>query len=124
MIDVKPTNVKLQRRARRIIREICRDRCQQSDAELDDVLQVCDRSVKLVAAHIYLGISVEEAKLRLQEANGLLANLLKAPKDDNEVDKGMVQYVLCVDGGGSKCEAVILREDGAKGTGEAGPCNP
>lgn len=35
-----------------------------------------------------------------------------------------MSYVLCVDGGGSKCTAVLVRDDGTTLTGEAGPCNP
>ena len=124
MIDVKPTNLKLQQRARRTIRDVCGDRCRQSDVELDNVLQACDRSVKLAAAHIYLGTSVEDAKLRLREADELLAKLLKTPKEHDKIGHGLVNYVLCVDGGGSKCQAVLLSKDGAEGTGEAGPCNP
>ncbi|CAK7231710.1 hypothetical protein SBRCBS47491_008023 [Sporothrix bragantina] len=34
------------------------------------------------------------------------------------------RYVLCVDGGGSKCTAVLISADGTTLTGQAGPCNP
>ncbi|ERS98104.1 uncharacterized protein SPSK_06423 [Sporothrix schenckii 1099-18] len=34
------------------------------------------------------------------------------------------QYVLCVDGGGSKCTAVLINSEGTTVVGEAGPCNP
>lgn len=34
------------------------------------------------------------------------------------------QYFLCVDGGGSKCTAVLVGSDGSTLTGDAGPCNP
>ncbi|KAL1896102.1 hypothetical protein Sste5346_004842 [Sporothrix stenoceras] len=33
-------------------------------------------------------------------------------------------YSLCVDGGGSKCTAVLISSDGTTLTGEEGPCNP
>ncbi|CAK7219877.1 hypothetical protein SEUCBS140593_004041 [Sporothrix eucalyptigena] len=33
-------------------------------------------------------------------------------------------YVLCVDGGGSKCTAVLISSEGTILTGHAGPCNP
>ena len=127
MIDVKPTNVKLQLRARKILCEICGGHCPGSDEELDEVLQVCGRSVKLAAVKITLGVSIEEANFRLVQADGVLANLLKAPDGIKSVETGTnddPQYVLCVDGGGSKCRAVVLGRDRVAGTGEAGPCNP
>ena len=129
MVDVKPTNVKLQIRARRILREICGDRCAEIDEELDDILKSCDGSVKVAAARIYLGVSVEEAKLRLRDADGVLSNVFKTQTaNPNEVrtripDLGM-GFILCIDGGGSKCQAVIRSKAGTEGIGEAGPCNP
>jgi N-acetylmuramic acid 6-phosphate etherase len=129
MVDVKPTNVKLQLRARRILREICGDRCPESDEDLDQELKSCNRNVKLTAVKICLGVSVEEAKRRLQGAGSVLASLLKASRASNASANGApanhdTAYVLCVDGGGSKCGAVILSSDGAIGYGESGPCNP
>ena len=128
MIDVEPTNVKLQLRARRILRDICGDRCPQSDEELGAVLKQSERSVKVAAMTISCGVSVEEAKLRLREAGGVLANVLNAPQTlQSGVPGGgtkEAQYVLCVDGGGSKCKAVIISDAGVEGAGEAGPCNP
>jgi N-acetylmuramic acid 6-phosphate etherase len=35
-----------------------------------------------------------------------------------------LQYFLCVDGGGSKCTAVLISSTGTTLVGEAGPCNP
>ena len=124
MIDVKPTNVKLQLRARRILREICGDRSPESDEELDSILQECGRSVKLAAVCIWLGVPVEEGKIRLTEANDILANIIKGPKNIKSFHKEDQKFVLCVDGGGSKCKAVIVSQRGAIGSGEAGPCNP
>lgn len=125
MVDVKPTNVKLQLRARRILGEICGDRAPESDEELDGVLEACGKSVKLAAAKLCLNVSVEEAEVQLQKVDGVLATLLKEPKAVSGVEKGEdTKYVLCVDGGGSKCTAVIMSSTGAVGAGEAGPCNP
>lgn len=126
---MKPTNIKLEIRARRILREICGDRCPESDEDLDQELKACGRNVKLTAVKICLGVSVEEADRRLQDAGGVLANLLKASQASNENGNGIsasqgAAYVLCVDGGGSKCSAVIMSRNGAVGHGESGPCNP
>ena len=127
MIDVKPTNVKLQIRARRILREICGDRCPETDEALDRELEACGRNVKLTAVKVYLGVSVEEAEHRLQDVGGMLASLLKASQGTNGASNGIGgkrKYVLCVDGGGSKCSAVVVSEDGTVCSGESGPCNP
>lgn len=129
MIDVKPTNVKLQIRARRILRAICGDRCPESNEEIGELLRSCDRSVKLAAAMAVLGIPIEEARIRLNEVGGVLAKLMVATKptsSDVEVlsTGAKPKYVLCVDGGGSKCQAVIRDNAGMEMIGEAGPCNP
>jgi N-acetylmuramic acid 6-phosphate etherase len=127
MIDVKPTNVKLQIRARRILREICGDRCPESDQALDRELEACGRNVKLTAVKIFLGVSVEKAERCLQDAGGVLANLLKAPQGTSGAcngTSGKGKYILCVDGGGSKCSAVIVSDEGFICNGESGPCNP
>lgn len=126
MVDVKPTNIKLEHRARSIIREIVGPDCLCPDDELDKVLVQCDESVKLAAVVLKLGVSVEEARHRLEAANGVLATLIK-PSADSTVptQNGHETYeaVLCVDAGGSRCRATILYSDGSNGTGEAGPCN-
>jgi N-acetylmuramic acid 6-phosphate etherase len=128
MIDVKPTNVKLQIRARRILRQICGDQCPSTDAELDAILQEADKSVKLAAAMILLDIGVNEARAKLEEVDGVLSLLLRGSQGSANshvrdcVTK--VPLVLCVDGGGSKCRATIAAVNGQTWTGEAGPCNP
>ena len=65
----------------------------------------------------------------MQAAGDVLANLLETHQDVKaNVSETSVNaeagYVLCVDGGGSKCSAVIISSDGAVGHGESGPCNP
>lgn len=126
MIDVKPTNIKLKIRARRILREICGDRCPALDEDIDQELRNCGRSVKLAAVKISLGVSVEEAERLLKDAGGVLANLLKPQASILSLANGIAEgsYVLCVDGGGSKCNAVIISENGDVGSGESGPGNP
>lgn len=126
MIDLKPTNIKLEIRARRILREICGDRCPPADEDINQELRACGRSVKLAAVKISLGASVEEAERLLNDTGGVLANLLKPRPSILDAANGIAEgsYVLCVDGGGSKCNAVIISENGDIGSGESGPCNP
>ncbi|KIX10133.1 uncharacterized protein Z518_01214 [Rhinocladiella mackenziei CBS 650.93] len=118
MVDLKATNLKLQQRSRNILRSICGSSCPSSDSELDDRLKSCGRSTKLAIAALSLGVPVSEAKQRLAEAGGVLATVLTKPVSDMTADS-----VLCIDGGGSKCAAVIMSPDGTKGYGEAGGCN-
>ncbi|KAH0846518.1 hypothetical protein AYO21_10130 [Fonsecaea monophora] len=128
MVDLRATNFKLQQRSRNILRAIGGTQCPDSDADLDAVLARCQGSVKLAIATIGLGTSVEEAKWRLEDAGGVLANVLKKPphectKSQPTADSRAPEYVLCVDGGGSKCAAVVTSADGQIGYGEGPGCN-
>lgn len=128
MIDLKSTNKKLEQRSRDIMRTICGPFCPPKDEDLDILLADCDGSVKVAVASILLGTSVEKAQERLRDAGGVLARVLKDTKEDlppqtNGNVVGLEEYVLCVDGGGSKCAAVLLGKEGQIGRGEAGQCN-
>lgn len=118
MIDLKATNNKLQQRSRNIIRTICGPSAPVLDDELDQVLVLCNGSVKLAVATILLQVSGDEAAKRLEAAKGVLADVLdvKPMAEDSH-------FVLCVDGGGSKCAAVLLGRNREEGRGEAGECN-
>lgn len=128
MIDLKATNEKLQQRSRNIIRTICGQLSPSSDEELDLLLTACEGSVKLAVASILLQIPVAQAAERLKVARGVLADVLDNQKAEISsklaVNGAMPEdYVLCVDGGGSKCAAVLLGKNGEIGRGEAGECN-
>jgi N-acetylmuramic acid 6-phosphate etherase len=128
MIDVKATNKKLQQRARNIIRAICGPSSPKSDDELDRTLESCNGSVKLAVATILLQTSAQEAAKRLDAAQGVLAEVLKTkgtatPTLVEVISDSSREFVLCVDGGGSKCAAVLLGRNGEEGRGEAGECN-
>ncbi|KFY83831.1 hypothetical protein V500_09869 [Pseudogymnoascus sp. VKM F-4518 (FW-2643)] len=118
MIDLKATNNKLQQRSRNIIRTICGQSAPVSDDELDQILVLCNGSVKLAVATIILQVSGDEATKQLDAAKGVLADVL----DDKPTSEDR-HFVLCVDGGGSKCAAVLLGRNGQEGRGEAGECN-
>jgi hypothetical protein len=128
MIDLKATNKKLQQRARNIIRAICGSSSPESDEELDLVLEKCKGSVKLAVATILLNISAHEAAGRLEAAGGVLSKVLKQNNSTAIISLGVNRnsasdFVLCVDGGGSKCAAFLLGPGGQEGRGEAGECN-
>lgn len=128
MIDLKATNKKLQQRSRNIIRVLCGPSSPQTDEELDHVLEACNGSVKLSVASILLEIPPGEASERLEAAGGVLAKILNRNDDSPAVtadadSKSVNGFVLCVDGGGSECAAVLLGPSGQRGRGEAGECN-
>lgn len=101
-----------------------------TDEQLDDLLAQCNRSVKLALMTANTGLSVEEARRELESAGGILAQALKATdKSCTGIERtGSAasdrRFILCIDGGGSKCAAVITDEKGVTlGRGMAGPCN-
>ncbi|KAK2753614.1 hypothetical protein FQN54_007391 [Arachnomyces sp. PD_36] len=122
MVDLKASNLKLQQRSRNIIRKLGGPACPTTDAEIDALLASCNGSVKLVLATLGLEVTVDEARERLDDAGGSLSSVLKSK--NQEVAKYQDdEMVLYVDGGGTKCAAVIMGRDSRIGEGEAGPCN-
>ncbi|EXJ62790.1 hypothetical protein A1O7_03229 [Cladophialophora yegresii CBS 114405] len=124
MVDLKATNLKLQQRSRNILRTVCGLRCPKSDEDLDNLLHNCDGSVKLAITTLSLGVSVSEAGRRLDATGGVLANLLEQVSTPWLPQNSESQrYLLCVDGGGSKCAAAVLSVDGEYGQGVSSGCN-
>lgn len=123
MVDLRATNLKLQQRSRNILRSICGPKCPQADEELDALLSTCDGSVKVAIVSLSLGVQVPEARNRLNIAGGVLAKVLEEGHNSPATTGIDSEYVLCVDGGGSKCAAAIISADGTLSCGEAGGCN-
>lgn len=99
-----------------------------TDQDLDDLLARCDGRVKVALVVAEKGLSVEVSKEQLGAAQGVLAKVIAA-EDEAQVKKPLVngfkrhRSVLCIDGGGSKCAAVVGDSRGNIGKGVAGPCN-
>jgi N-acetylmuramic acid 6-phosphate etherase len=126
MIDLKATNIKLQQRAKNILRFVGGNECTQSDEELEQILEACHGSVKLAAATIVLKAPVAEAEERLQRHKGVLAHVFQEEESFRQTNghgKFASDLVLCVDAGGTSCKAVIMSPDGIKLLGVTGPCN-
>ncbi|OAR02982.1 hypothetical protein LLEC1_05646, partial [Akanthomyces lecanii] len=124
MVDLKATNIKLQQRARNILRAIGGQRCPHSDEDLDAILAASHGSTKVAAVVIVLDVDVAEAELRLERNNGVLAQVFaEAETQSSKGTKDESDIVLCVDAGGTSCKATVLSKDGAVGTGIGGPCN-
>jgi N-acetylmuramic acid 6-phosphate etherase len=129
MIDVKATNEKLRQRSRNIIRMSCGTKCERTDAGLDELLLACYGSVKLAVASLILDVGIDEARGRLADAGGVLTEVLDGHHALGEAARNHVngvsdqEYLLCVDGGGSKCAAIIGDREGGLWRAEGGPCN-
>lgn len=131
MVDLNASNLKLKQRSRNILRELSQRCAGMADASLDELLVSCAGSVKLALVVAEKELTVDESKRRLEEAQGVLARVLAT---DGRVhsDKALVNGVnaskpkdpvLCIDGGGSKCAAVLGTTTGVTSRGIAGPCN-
>lgn len=131
MVDVVASNLKLKQRSRNILRKLSPRCASMDDVALDDLLGRCNRSVKLALIVSETGLPVEQCRQRLAAAGGVLAKALAeyaATPVKNDLSNGTPppgEYVLCIDGGGSKCAAAIA--DRATGLvvsrGIAGPSN-
>ncbi|EFR01732.1 N-acetylmuramic acid 6-phosphate etherase [Nannizzia gypsea CBS 118893] len=132
MVDVKTSNLKLQQRSRNIIRNLSGSACPSTDEDIDELLQRCDGSVKLSLAVLALNSTPEHARTKLEASGGKLSALLIAGTTSKygpkvvEVSRSTfepVKFILYIDGGGTKCRAIVVSSLSHRGEGEAGPCN-
>jgi N-acetylmuramic acid 6-phosphate etherase len=70
MVDVQPTNQKLQARARRIVAQACNI----DEAAAAEALTAAEGEVKTAIISRLLGCSVEEARQRLKKAKGVISD--------------------------------------------------
>jgi N-acetylmuramic acid 6-phosphate etherase len=127
MVDLVASNLKLEQRSRNILRRL-NARCNSmTDVELDEMLARCKGRVKLALLVAETGQPVEQCEERLASAGGVLAKALEislVEVNDVQMPATDRQYVLCIDGGGTKCAAVIADLKGSVvGRGTTGPCN-
>ena len=129
MVDLIASNQKLKQRSRNILRQLSKNSRDWTDEALNELLARCDGSVKLALVVAETGLSVEESRRQLEAAHGVLAGLLPVGDDDAQpetppVTRAKQRYqVLCIDGGGSKCAAVVGTAGGVMSRGVGGPCN-
>ncbi|KGO42408.1 N-acetylmuramic acid 6-phosphate etherase MurQ [Penicillium expansum] len=126
MVDLVASNLKLVQRSRNILRRLS-GKCQSSsNTELDALLARCNASVKLAILVAETGESVETCQGYFDAAGGVLANALAAvskPIEQKPTSTPTQKFVLCIDGGGTKCAAVVADGINVVGQGFAGPCN-
>lgn len=128
MIDLIASNQKLKQRSRNILRRVSRRCSTMTDQDLDDLLARCGGRVKVALLVADKGVSVKESREQLEMAQGVLANVI-ATEDKAPIKTPLIngfkhhRSALCIDGGGSKCAAVVGDTSGNIGKGVAGPCN-
>ncbi|KAL4738523.1 hypothetical protein BDV11DRAFT_215909 [Aspergillus similis] len=132
MVDLVASNAKLRQRSRNILRRLSAECANMSNSELDSLLSQCKGSVKLALLMVATRRPVEQCRQVLEAADQQLTKALELATtstlqrrgaEGRQSDKSM-ELVLCIDGGGSKCAAVVADKTGAVlGRGEAGPCN-
>ncbi len=76
MVDLKPTNVKLWERAKRIVAEAAG----VSKKEAEDALNLCGHNAKTAIVMLKTGCSAEEAERRLKDADGFVAKAIEIEK--------------------------------------------
>ncbi|CAI7647170.1 unnamed protein product [Penicillium pancosmium] len=125
MVDLQASNLKLKQRSKNILKRLSSKCAAMADSELDELLIDCERSVKLAFLVAETGKSVETCKGDLQNAGEILAKALDvAVPDARPVSNELVRkFALCIDGGGTKCAAVVADAAGNTTRGYAGPCN-
>jgi N-acetylmuramic acid 6-phosphate etherase len=127
MVDLVASNLKLEQRSRNILRRLSVKCHSASDEELDELLAKSNRSVKLAILVAESGESVETCQGYFEAAGGVLATALAViskPSEQKPISaKATRRFVLCIDGGGTKCAAVVAEGTNIVGQGSAGPCN-
>ncbi|KAJ5532993.1 hypothetical protein N7494_009545 [Penicillium frequentans] len=124
MVDMVASNLKLEQRARNILRRLSGQCNGLSDTDLDSLLAKCNGSVKLAILVAETGGSVESCRETLSSTGGVLSKALTKASQPAETSLPENRhFVLCIDGGGTKCAAVVGDKDGVVSHGFAGPCN-
>jgi N-acetylmuramic acid 6-phosphate etherase len=122
MVDLRATNDKLRARTNRIVRQLTGLTREEADA----LLERCGRELKTALVSHLAAITPEEARMRLQAADGQVRrSLSQTPTPTVATD-----LYLGIDGGGTHTVALLACADASArggwrllGRGEAGPSN-
>lgn len=120
MVDLMASNLKLEQRSRNILRRVSPKCGSLADSELTTLLEKCNGSVKLAILVAETQETIENCQICLDKAGGVLSAALPENPLRSESKR---DFVLCVDGGGSKCAAVVADASGTLYHGNSGPCN-
>ncbi|KAJ5589717.1 hypothetical protein N7450_003689 [Penicillium hetheringtonii] len=125
MVDLQASNLKLKQRSKNILKRLSSKCAIMTDSDLDALLFKCDHSVKLAILVAETGKAVEECKSDLASHGGILSFALQGNIKRGELVSNdfLRKFVLCIDGGGTKCAAVVADASGKISHGYAGSCN-
>ncbi|KAJ5668689.1 hypothetical protein N7462_009759 [Penicillium macrosclerotiorum] len=124
MVDLVASNLKLKQRSRNILRRLSTECAAMSDSGLDALLSQCQHSVKLAILVAETGHSVDNCKQHLVSAGGVLSNALEGASQPVALEHTPSRkFTLCIDGGGTKCAAVVTDGANIASHGYSGPCN-
>ena len=127
MVDLRATNDKLRHRTNRIVREATG----LDGGAADALLERCDRELKTALVSQLAGVNTEEARQRLQTADGRVRAAVGSNGTNGRYahTNGTEELVLGIDGGGTRTIVYLAtrstRDSGWEllGRGEAGPSN-
>lgn len=133
MVDLRATNQKLRHRTNRIVREVTGLDVHTADL----LLERCNRELKTALVSHLAGVSPEEARERLRQANGRVRSaVMVSGKNGSHYSKNghshrsasQEELFLGIDGGGTQTVALLAtrtRDGHMKllGRGESGPSN-
>ncbi|KAJ5160929.1 uncharacterized protein N7482_007933 [Penicillium canariense] len=127
MVDMVASNLKLEQRSRNMLRRLSTKCSSLSDSELDALLAQSNGSVKLAILVAETGKSAKDCQQHLDSAGGVLASAFEgasAPAQPLCPPAAIARrFMLCIDGGGTKCAAAVTDHTGVVRHGYAGPCN-
>lgn len=127
MVDMVASNLKLEQRSRNMLRRLSMKCSSMRDSELDALLFTSKQSVKLAILVAETSQSVETCEKLLESAGGVLATALGGLPGPTPTQSATPEIsrrcVLCIDGGGTKCAAVVANAGGVVSHGYGGPCN-
>jgi N-acetylmuramic acid 6-phosphate etherase len=127
MVDMMASNLKLEQRSRNMLRRLSTKCSFMRDSELDALLSTSKQSVKLAILVAETSQSVETCEKLLESAGGVLATALSemfVPTPTQSATQEISRrFVLCVDGGGTKCASAVASADRVVSHGYGGPCN-
>lgn len=115
MVDLRATNIKLQARSNRIVRQFLNI----GIAEADQLLQSCNGELKTAITVGKTGLSVDEARGRLLAYGGRIREVIQDAPAHRYPD-----WIIGIDGGGTLTRAFLADRQGhVLGRGKAGPSN-
>ncbi|KAJ5669925.1 N-acetylmuramic acid 6-phosphate etherase [Penicillium maclennaniae] len=125
-VDLVASNLKLEQRTRNTLRRLSTKCGSMTVSKLDPLLSTSNRSVEFASLVAETGESVKTCEELLKSAGCVLATALddiSRPSTQQVHIEISGRLMLCIDGGGTKCAAVVTNPDGLASHGYGGLYN-